>query len=97
FVSKFVILKAALDQGHYALAVIFLASLAVIFIGAARIFIPMAQGAYPENLKYPVKKEEGLRVWPAALFFIFVLILGIYISPVLNEALQKAAKMLGGC
>lgn len=96
FISKFVILKTALDQGRWVLAVIFLFALAVIFIGAARIFIPMAQGAYPENLKNPVKKEEGARVWPAALFFIFVLILGIYISPVLNEALQKAAQMLGG-
>lgn len=96
FVSKFIILKAAFDQKHYAMAAVFLFALAVIFIGAARIFIPMAQGACPEDLKGVTFRERRSRVIPATIFFIAVFILGVYVAPMLNEALQKAAQMLGG-
>ena len=44
FMSKFTILKTALDGGHVWITVIFLAMLGVIFIGMATAFLGMAQG-----------------------------------------------------
>ncbi len=44
FLSKFTILKAAFDGGHFWLAAIFLAFLAIIFIGMTTAFLGMAQG-----------------------------------------------------
>ena len=96
FLSKFVILKAALGQEHYVLAGVFLTVLTVIFIGAARVFIPMAQGNCPENLKLRLDAESRFRIVPTVVFFVLVLLMGVYIPPVLNQALQQAAQLLGG-
>ncbi len=48
FMSKFTILKAALDGGHVWITTFFLASLGVIFIGMTTAFLGMAQGT-PEK------------------------------------------------
>jgi hydrogenase-4 component F len=102
FLSKFIILKAALWQGHYAVATVFLVVLAVIFIGMVRIFVPMAQGEFlaqspaqlPAQMTAQGKKESFFAVFPTMVFFVLVLILGVYVPPFLNEVLTGAAKML---
>ena len=96
FLSKFIILKTALEQGRYLLAALFLGVLAVIFIGLAKIFIPMAQGDPPENLGDGPRKESPFAVLPSLIFLAIVLLLGIYIAPPLSDALAQAASMLGG-
>ena len=94
FLSKFMILRAALDQGRVGLAVIFLAVLCAIFIGAARIFLPMAQGAAPEDLKNPAGKEPGFSVLPTMILLALVLVLGLYIPGGLSDLLSAAARMI---
>lgn len=95
FLSKFIILRTAFEQGHDGLAAVFLAVLAAIFIGTARIFLPMAQGPTPENVKRPAGNESFFAVGPAMIFFIMVLILGIYVPPVLDRVVTGAAQILG--
>jgi hydrogenase-4 component F len=94
FLSKFIILKAALDQGHYWVAVIFLAMLCVVFIGAANIFIPMTQGNFSPLSQRPPKREPILSILPTIIFFGIVFFLGIHVPGPLSEVLNKAALAL---
>jgi hydrogenase-4 component F len=94
FLSKFVILRAAFDQGRAGLAVLFLAVLCAIFIGAARIFLPMAQGTAPEDLKQPEGKEPEFSVYPTMVLLALVLVLGMYIPEGLSDLLNAAARMV---
>jgi hydrogenase-4 component F len=96
FLSKFIILKAALGQGHYVLATLFLVVLAVIFIGLAKLFIPMAQGVPSQNIEVGRRDESRLSVYPAAVFLVIVFLLGVYVPPALSNVLMQASRMLGG-
>jgi hydrogenase-4 component F len=96
FLSKFIILKAALGQGHYVLATLFLVVLAVIFIGLAKLCLPMAQGVPAQNIQPLRKTESRMSVFPAAVFLVIVFLLGVYIPPGLSDALTQASRMLGG-
>jgi len=73
FVSELLILKAALDQGRWGVAMAYLALLSVIFIGMAAIFCRMAQGRSsgppatgltPRGLKTTLFNEPLLSVLP---------------------------------
>jgi len=97
FLGKFIILKEALFQGNYLIALIFLSALAIVFIGMARIFISMTQGLPAENLSNTPSAQKT--VWltaPSAVFFAVVIIIGIYFPPWLTHILSSAAKELGG-
>ncbi|MDD5216501.1 MAG: proton-conducting transporter membrane subunit [Candidatus Omnitrophica bacterium] len=97
FLSEFIILKSALDQGHYYAAVIYLVVLAAIFAGMAMIFLNMAQGVpAPEMKMSGARKESVMMVFPPAVFCVLVLLLGIYIPEFLRETLREAARLLGG-
>lgn len=95
FLSELTILKAALDQGHGAVAAAYLFFLAVIFIGMASCVLKMAQG---ESALKPAenRRESFLSIAPPALLALLVLLLGIYIPPFLDAALHQAAQALGG-
>jgi hydrogenase-4 component F len=92
FLSEFTILKAALEQGRSAVAVVYLALLALIFIGMATVVLRMAQGA-PGRAP---QREPWLAVWPPAALAVAVLVLGVYVPPALSRALQEAARAVGG-
>jgi hydrogenase-4 component F len=92
FLSEFIILKASLDQGRTVVAIIYLALLAVIFIGMVTIALRMAQGA---ATKEP-QREPLIAVLPPMLLGVGVLVLGIYIQPVISELLHQTARALGG-
>jgi hydrogenase-4 component F len=92
FLSEFTILKASLDQGRTAVAVVFLALLAVIFIGMATVMLRMAQG---EATREP-QREPLIAVLPPALLGAGVLLFGLYIPPVINDLLHQTARALGG-
>jgi hydrogenase-4 component F len=92
FLSEFIILKASLDQGRTVVAIIYLALLAVIFIGMVTIALRMAQGA---ATKEP-QREPLIAVLPPMLLGVGVLVLGIYIPPVISELLHQTARALGG-
>jgi hydrogenase-4 component F len=96
FLSEFTILKAAVERGHTAAAIACAALLAVIFIGMAAVVINMAQGQAPSHMPARPKREAILSVLPPAVLGAIVLMLGVYIPPAVNEAVRRAAALLGG-
>ncbi|NLF72129.1 MAG: NADH dehydrogenase FAD-containing subunit [Candidatus Anammoximicrobium sp.] len=93
FLSEFTILKAALDQHHYVVAVLYLALLGLIFIGMANLVLPMAQGeALGKGPPAPRRRGEPLwSVVPAAVLLALTLTLGLWIPTWFRGALDEAA------
>ena len=92
FLSEFTILKASLDQGRTVVATIYLALLAVIFIGMTTVALRMAQG---EVTREP-QRELLIAVLPPALLGGGMLLLGLYLPPAINNLLHETARSLGG-
>jgi len=92
FLSELTILKASLDHGRTIVAIIYLALLAVIFIGMTTVALRMTQG---ETTKAP-QRESLIAILPPALLGVGILLLGLYIPPVLNNLLHETARALGG-
>ncbi|MFI5394356.1 MAG: proton-conducting transporter membrane subunit [Candidatus Binatia bacterium] len=95
FLSELTILKGALDQGRGALAVTYLALLAVIFVGMASAVLRMAQGlplGKPQRLP---AREPALAIVPPAILALLVLFLGLYIPGILRDTIVEAARALG--
>lgn len=94
FLSEFTILRAAVSEGHVWIAALILVFLAIIFVGIASIILEMALGVPAPKLQR-VRESPWLVITPIALAAT-VLLLGLYIPPVLHEALTRAATALGG-
>ncbi|MDD4957661.1 MAG: proton-conducting transporter membrane subunit [Candidatus Omnitrophica bacterium] len=98
FLGKFMILKEALFQGRYWITASFLALLAIVFIGMARIFISMSSGV-PDKDKGDALPEGNIsswRIYIPALFLVLVICLGIYFPDWLARALKISSKAFGG-
>jgi hydrogenase-4 component F len=93
FVSELTIVDGAFGGGHYLVGALFLAILAVVFLGMATVVVRLVQGSPPAVEGFRVG-EEPLTVAPAALFLILVVALGLYIPPELAAALDDAARYL---
>jgi hydrogenase-4 component F len=96
FLSEFTILKAALDQGRPIVAVLYLALLALIFIGMANIVLPMAQGEPGAALHKTARRESLMSTLPPAVLCLAVLAIGIYLPPTMTAMLDEVAQALGG-
>ena len=94
FLSKFTILKAALDQGREGVAAAYLALIALVFVGMAGVVLNMVQGSPPETEKR--RAEPVLSVAPAIVLGFALLLLGLYIPTPLRDVLNGAARALGG-
>ncbi|RPI21596.1 MAG: NADH dehydrogenase FAD-containing subunit [Acidobacteria bacterium] len=95
FFSKFLILKACFDSGHWLVGVLLLFLLAVIFIGMAKACLSMSQGIpEPDNVPAPVR--GWLTVLPPAALAGIALWLGLGIPVQLVGLLDAAARALGG-
>ncbi len=94
FISEFSILRGAIDGGRWLVSGVFLALLAVAFVGMASAFLRMAQGAAGEGERSP--RESMLAVAPPALLGAFALLLGVYVPPGLADVAHEAARAVGG-
>ena len=94
FISEFTILKSALDQGRWTVAMLYLAFLMLVFVGMAGIVIRMSLGE-PEPHQAPVRTDSWC-VAPPMLFGALALTLGLYIPAGLQQLLQRAAALIGG-
>jgi len=65
FVSEFIILKSALDQGHYYIAAFYLAVLAIIFLGMGIIVLHMVGGKTKIVFETSRKQESFYAMLPA--------------------------------
>ncbi|OGR44645.1 MAG: hypothetical protein A2X35_04885 [Elusimicrobia bacterium GWA2_61_42] len=96
FLAKFLVLKEAIRLGHYWLAGGYLFFLAVLFAGMAKVFIAMTFGEREAKAgEKPFEEPRGMLV-PAAVFFVIVVSLGLYLPGWLNMLLESAAAGLGG-
>lgn len=93
FFSELVIFRGAVDGSPW-LGVLFIALLAVAFLGMAAVLLPMLQpgpGAREEAIR-----ERPLTVVPPAVLAAGVVLLGLFIPPVVSDVLRQAAGLLGG-
>ena len=95
FLSEFTILQASIVRGQAAVAALYLALLAIAFVGMAAVFFRMAQGEPWTQPVTPVR-EAALAVAPALILALAVLLLGVYLPPGLDSTLQSATALLGG-
>jgi hydrogenase-4 component F len=93
FVSEFIIIRAAVTEGHLWAAALIVTFLAVIFIGIARVILQLCFGA--PQVDEQARESPWLVVGPCVLAGV-VLLLGLYIPVPLHEALGRAAASLGG-
>jgi hydrogenase-4 component F len=94
FLSEFTILKAALDQGRYIIALFYLLLLATIFVGMTSTMLGMAQGIPGTHPPRSRDAESTLMIASPIVLAMLVLLLGIYLPPPLRETLEEAARML---
>ncbi len=94
FLSELTIVRAAFATGHPWIGVAVTLSLAVAFVGIARLVLRLVYGAPPED--QPRVRESGwLLAGPIALA-LALLVLGVYIPGRLGGELARAAGALGG-
>ena len=95
FISEMTILKTALEQGRWGVAVLFLLLLTLVFVGMAASFLQMSLG--PKSERARMKKTGIGTPVPAILFGAAALVLGVYIPVDLHRLLESAAAIvLGG-
>ncbi len=94
FISEFTILKGIFAHRGLGVALVYLAALAVIFVGMSIPVLRMAQGTPPRDV--PMDYHESLfSVLPPAALCLMVLCLGLYVPDWLTETLNRAAALLG--
>jgi hydrogenase-4 component F len=106
FVSEFTIVTAAISNGQYVAAGLFLLLLAIVFIGMGSTVLAMVQGratgegqenasdpAHP-SLLAPRPSDSIATVAPILLFMAMVLLLGLFVPPPLESLLREAAALL---
>ena len=94
FVSEFTILKGLFAHAGLSVALIYLAALAVIFVGMSIPVLRMVQGTPPHDV--PMDYHESLfSVLPPAVLCLMVLGLGLAVPDWFVETLNRAAALLG--
>ncbi|MBU1243712.1 hydrogenase 4 subunit F [Myxococcota bacterium] len=94
FLSEFLILHTAIQQGHWFIAGAFLFGLALVFIGALRHLISISWEPHTE----PVTPHRATLLEGAIVFvpLATLLMLGVYVPAPFWHLLEKAARILGG-
>jgi hydrogenase-4 component F len=96
FYSKFLILKAAFDQGRWGVGVAVLFLLVVIFVAMATACLGMSQGRPLSPVSPSKTPHEWLHLLPPAALGTVVLMLGFGLPGFLRNLLSAAASALGG-
>ena len=93
FYSELVILKAAFATGHYWQASVFIVLLAVVFMGMGSTVMRVVLGPAPRSETAP-GRESLLTTAPPLCFLAIVLVLGLYVPPWLQDALDAASRFI---
>jgi hydrogenase-4 component F len=95
FVSELLVLKAALDQGQYFVAILYLMLLGVVFVGMTSVALSMAFGKPPEPEREVALPEPIWAVGPPAALCVLVVAIGLFMPAGLKAALIDAASAWG--
>lgn len=91
FLSEFTILRGAIANGRYGVAAVYLLLLFVVFVGMGATVLAVVQGKPREDLPDTTFRETVGTVGPAVLLLVAVVVLGVWVPPALDTALQEAA------
>jgi hydrogenase-4 component F len=94
FVSEFTIFAAAIRGAQPGLGLLFVALLAIAFLGTASVLLPMLQA--DGSSVSESDREPWLSVATPLVLGLAVLILGLYVPAFLSDRLHRAALLLGG-
>ncbi|MEI8121119.1 MAG: proton-conducting transporter membrane subunit [bacterium] len=94
FISEFTILTGAVSGGHYAVAALYLALLAIVFIGMGTTVLRVVQGVPSAQAAATSYRDRPQLVIPILVFMGLSLLLGLYIPKPLNTMLHDAAAYL---
>lgn len=94
FWSELIVFRHALETGHTALGVLFLVLLAVAFLGMTAAVLPMLQGS--STGEKPTERESPLTLLSPIALATAVAVIGVWLPPLLHDALGRAAALLGG-
>jgi hydrogenase-4 component F len=94
FFSEFTILRAAVSEGRFVIAGLFLLLLIVIFIGMGSTVLAVVQGKAPERQTERPFRDSFQTVAPIVAFLGLVLMLGLYIPKPLDDLLHDAAAVV---
>ena len=93
FVSEVTVLRAVLAGGAAWTAALYLGFLAIIFLGMAAAFLPMAQGDAPAGT-VPIR-EPWSATLPSVCFAAGALVLGVYVPRPLLSLIHAVAQQMG--
>jgi hydrogenase-4 component F len=95
FFSEFAILNGAFGEGRFLVGGLFLAFLAVIFVGMATTVLAVVQGE-PSGAPRPGTEDSWLTAAPPLALMLIVLLLGLFLPAGLRDLLGAAAAIVGG-
>ena len=96
FFSEFAILNGAFGEGRFVVGGLFLALLAVIFVGMATTVLAVVQGDPGNAPRVPNSGDSWLTAAPPFALMLLVLLLGLFLPKSLAELFGAAAQLVGG-
>jgi len=96
FYSELLILKEAITDRRYMVAVFYLLFLSVIFFGYAKIILGMALGKPPDQARQDTRKENFFMIMPLVILVIILIFTGIFVPDSLYHLIDDASSLLGG-
>jgi hydrogenase-4 component F len=96
FFSEFQILNGAFGAGRFGVGALFLAFLAVIFVGMGTTVLAVVQGEPGAEQRATARRESWLMAAPPLVLMVIVLLLGLFLPDGLKELFGAAAALVGG-
>ncbi len=96
FFSQFAILNGAFASGRGVVGVLFLAFLAIIFIGMSATVLKVVQGDPEGAPNVPGTGDSWLTAAPPLALMLIVLLLGLFLPRGLRDLFDSAANLVGG-
>jgi hydrogenase-4 component F len=85
-----------MEQGRGAVAALYLAFLALAFVGMATVMLRMAQGEPTPSAVACGQREPWLAILPPAALAVLVTVLGLWVPRALDGVVRAAAATLAG-
>ena len=96
FVSEFAILNGAFDTSRFLTAGLFLALLALVFIGMGATVLKVVQGDPPAQTNPSTYRDGWLTAAPMVILMAIILVIGLYLPAPLVDMLNDAVRFLEG-
>jgi len=96
FFSEFAILNGAFGEGRFLVGGLFLALLAVIFVGMATTVLAVVQGDPGDAPLVPNSGDSWLTAAPPFALMLLVFLLGLFLPKGLSDLFGAAAQLVGG-